>query len=188
MLPLDERPCNYDFPYKLFQSEEISIVRPEQLGNKKEPADTEQIKSFLLRECEDAFGIILSIDMLLYGGLIPSRLHQEESTVLKQRLHTIRELKEMNPKLRIYAFQCIMRCPNYNENDEEPEYYDEYGEKLFRQGVLKHQCSLGMAEEKEWKLVRQEIPQEILTDYEARREINRELNLETIRFYQEGCH
>ena len=25
LLPLDERPCNYDFVYKLFQSEELQL-------------------------------------------------------------------------------------------------------------------------------------------------------------------
>jgi len=29
-LPLDERPCNYDFPFKMFNKEEIKVVRPNQ--------------------------------------------------------------------------------------------------------------------------------------------------------------
>ena len=47
LLPLDERPCNYDFPGRLFtHGSETKIVVPGRLGNKKTPADTEQI-----REC-----------------------------------------------------------------------------------------------------------------------------------------
>ena len=52
LLPLDERPCNYDFVYKLFQSDELQIVRPKQLGDNKTPADAAQVKEFLLQECE----------------------------------------------------------------------------------------------------------------------------------------
>jgi hypothetical protein len=183
---LDERPCNYDFPYKLFQSDEIEIVRPEKLGNKKNPADVDEIKEFLLKECEGAYGVLLSIDMLLYGGLIPSRLHHETTELLIQRLQAVRELKKKNPQLRVYAFQCIMRCPNYNGDDEEPAYYTEYGEKLYEEGVLKHKYALGMIEEKQWQQVRMEIPAEILADYEKRRETNRIMNMETISYYKDG--
>lgn len=185
LLPLDERPCNYDFPYKLFQSDELEIIRPDKLGNKKTPADIEKIKAFLINECKDAYGVILSVDMLLYGGLIPSRIHHETTKVLKSRLQTIRELRRNNPMLKVYAFQCIMRCPNYNGDDEEPDYYKDYGEKLFTEGVLKHKCRLAMADEMEWQQVRDEIPTEILMDYENRREVNRILNMETIKFYKD---
>lgn len=186
LLPLDERPCNYDFTYKLFQSDELKIVRPDKLGNKKTPADVEQIQAFLINECKDAYGVILSIDMLLYGGLIPSRLHHETADILKSRLQAIRELKSNNPILKIYAFQCIMRCPNYNGDDEEPDYYENYGEMLFEEGVLNHKYRLAMAEEKEWQQVRTEIPTEVLIDYENRREVNRILNMETIQYYKAG--
>jgi hypothetical protein len=186
LLPLDERPCNYDFPFKLYQSDEIKIVRPDQLGSKKNPADTEQIKEFLMKECKDAYGVILSLDMLLYGGLIPSRIHHEAADVLRKRLQTIIELRQMNPQLKVYAFQCIMRCPNYNGDDEEPDYYAEYGEKIFKEGVLKHKVNLAMAKESEWQQVCLEIPSEVLADYEKRREINRSLNMETIGYYKDG--
>ncbi|MBE5967533.1 MAG: DUF4127 family protein [Lachnospiraceae bacterium] len=186
LLSLDERPCNYDFPYKLFQSDEIKIVRPDRLGSKKTPADTELIKAFLRKECESAYGVILSVDMLLYGGLIPSRIHQEDEETLKKRLRIIRELKQKNPQLKVYAFQCIMRCPNYNGDDEEPDYYAAYGKKIFEEGVLKHKYRLAMAEEKELQQVRMEIPSEVLIDYEKRREINRNLNMETIGYYKAG--
>ena len=186
LLPLDERPCNYDFVYKLFQSDELKIVRPEKLGNNKIPADVQYIKEFLLKQCEDAFGLILSVDMLLYGGLVPSRIHQASLETLKERLQVIKQLKQQNPKLKIYAFHCIMRCPSYNSAEEEPDYYEQYGERLFTYGVTKHKAQLGMAEESEAESLRMQIPQEVLCDFEARRALNRTLNMETIRYYTEG--
>lgn len=186
LLPLDERPCNYDFVYKLFQSDELQIVRPKQLGSNKTPADATQVKEFLLQECEQAFGLILSVDMLLYGGLVPSRLHRLDLETLKERLGLIKQLKQKNPQLKIYAFHCIMRCPSYNNAEEEPDYYDLYGEKLFGYGIMKHKVQLGMANAKEAEELRLQIPEEVLTDFEARRELNRTLNMETIRYYTEG--
>ena len=74
-LPLDERPCNAAFVPKLFDGGELSIVTPPRLGSKKTPARWEDVRDFLLRACADADGLVLSMDMLLYGGLLPSRLH-----------------------------------------------------------------------------------------------------------------
>ena len=39
--------------------------------------DLDKLASFLRKECKDADGLILSVDTLLYGGLIPSRIHHE---------------------------------------------------------------------------------------------------------------
>lgn len=186
LLPLDERPCNYDYVYKLFQSEELQIVRPEQLGSKKNPADPQNITDFLFKECEQAFGLILSVDMLLYGGLVPSRMHKETVEALKERLQIIRQLKERNPKLKIYAFHCIMRCPSYDNADEEPDYYEHYGARLFAYGVAKHKVQLGMAPAEEAEALKVQMPEHVLTDFETRREVNRTLNMETVRYYTEG--
>ena len=45
LLPLDERPCNNDFPKRLFNHDDIEIKRPEILGQYKTPADYEKIKT-----------------------------------------------------------------------------------------------------------------------------------------------
>lgn len=41
-VPLDERPCNYEFPYMLAQGTEFEMVRPpmDMMGLKKRPGDT----------------------------------------------------------------------------------------------------------------------------------------------------
>ena len=56
IVPLDERPCNMLFPERLFLNEDFNIVRPETLGNKKQPADLDKLASFLRKECKDADG------------------------------------------------------------------------------------------------------------------------------------
>ena len=83
LLPLDERPCNFDFPSKIFNGEKYTIIRPEHLGQKKTPASYEFIRDFLIANIEKVDAAVISIDTLLYGGLIPSRLHHlSEETVL----------------------------------------------------------------------------------------------------------
>lgn len=176
LLPLDERPCNYDFPYEIFTHEDIEIVRPKELGNKKKPADADTIIKFLIDECQNADGLILSLDMMLYGGLVPSRIHQGSVSLFEQLASTIKQLKEENPKLIIYAFQVIMRCPDYSSDDEEPDYYEEYGSLIHRVGEIIHRSRLGLCSDNELKHLLDEIDCDYLNDYVSRRQKNQSLN------------
>lgn len=186
LLPLDERPCNFDFPYKLFNSKEIQIIRPEKLGDKKHAANCEEINQFLLNSCKDAEGLVISIDTLLYGGLIPSRLHQISKEEISKRLELIKTLKENNSKLKIYAFQCIMRCPKYSSNDEEPDYYEECGSEIHKIGELEHKHKLGMGNEEELENLYKLVKDEYLKDYKNRRELNISFNSLTLDYVKEG--
>lgn len=114
-LPLDERPCNYHFAGRIAEGSGIEVVKPEMhiLGDKKRPADFEGVRDFLLANAADADSYVLSLDMLLYGGIVPSRLHHFTEDVLCQRLSVVERIKEINPKAKIYAFALIMRCPKY---------------------------------------------------------------------------
>ncbi len=113
---------------------EINLVRPEKsdLGLKKTPAEYLSVKSFLSRECADADYLILAVDMLLYGGIVPSRLHHLSQEEIFSRVDFIGTLKKFNPNLKIFAFSLVMRCPTYSCGDEEPDYYETYGEQIFR--------------------------------------------------------
>lgn len=186
LLPLDERPCNYDFPMELFNHEELEIVRPDKLGDKKKLANRDKIINFLKKECIDADGLILSIDMLLYGGLVPSRIHNGTVKEFRKMSTVIKELKEKNPNLLIYGFQVVMRCPSYSSNDEEPDYYEECGETIHRVGELIHKSRLGLSDEKKMNLIMPEINQEYLNDYVGRRQINCEMNRYILNYLKEG--
>ena len=45
LLPLDERPCNYIYPQRIFNNGDIKITVPDMsiMGDKKTPADHEGI-------------------------------------------------------------------------------------------------------------------------------------------------
>lgn len=186
LLPLDKRPCNYDFPYELFAHDDLEIVRPKEAGNKKVPADVEKIREFLLKECEKADGLILSVDMLLYGGLVPSRIHHGTLEEFMKLAETIKEVKKKNPGLLIYAFQVIMRCPRYSNSDEEPDYYEEYGELIHKAGELVHRSRLGIEDEISMQEIYAQINKDCLNDYVGRRQINREMNYHILKYVEEG--
>ena len=179
LVPLDERPCNMLFPERLFRNEHLHIVRPSALGKKKKPAERKALEEFLRKECKDADGLILSVDSLLYGGLIPSRLHHETKETLLSRMALIREIREENPNMLFYAFQVIMRCPAYSSSDEEPDYYENFGQEIHDGGVLLHKGESADA-------LLEKIDKDCLKDYLDRRALNRAMNEEMLQYLKEG--
>ena len=186
LLPLDERPCNFKFPYQIFHSDDFLIDRIEPLGDKKIPADVNEVSRMLEEKCKDADIAVLAMDTLLYGGLIPSRLHHFNKAEVMERLNLLREIKKLNQKLKIYAFQCIMRCPKYSSSDEEPDYYEYCGEQIHQLGNVIHKESLGITSEYKKEVLLSQIKKEDLEDYESRREFNLSFNLGVLKLAKEG--
>lgn len=120
LLPLDERPCNFVSRPKFSTAKSIRSFARSISGRRRAPASYEFIRDFLLANIEKADAAVISIDTLLYGGLIPSRLHHLSEETVLERLMLLKELREKNPQVKLYAFQCIMRCPKYSSDDEEP--------------------------------------------------------------------
>ena len=187
-IPLDERPCNYDFPNQIFCGNEFDIKRVpfEYMGLKKKPGQIDKINEYLLSESKDAYALVVAIDTLLYGGLVPSRLHMDSFDIILSRLSILRKIKEENPKIKLYAYNLVMRCPSYND-DEEPGYYEYYGERIHRKKAYEHKISLGIASKEEIEYVKNnDIPLEFLSDYENRRSINLKITCEVLKLVSMG--
>jgi hypothetical protein len=190
-VPLDERPCNYNFPLQLSMGTEYNMVLPSEsiLGDKKKPADCKALWDWLYENVKTAKGAILSIDMLLYGGIVPSRLHNFSAGECLKNMESIKKLKAINPDVSIYAFNLIMRCPQYSSSDEEPDYYGDFGREIFRNGFINHKRELNIAGEEELVEldgIGKKLPENILSDYVNRRSINREVNRGAIDLVREG--
>lgn len=190
-IPLDERPCNYEFPYMLAEGTELTVERPplSMLGLKKRPGDIEQLWTWLEEKAEGAGGAVIALDTLLYGGIIPSRLHKFTEDELIARLTRLRKLKEKHLNLKIFAFQLIMRCPQYSISDEEPDYYADWGREIFRKGYIGHREELKIAtaeELAELQDMNSRLPQEVLDDYLGRRSINIQANRAVLDLVKDG--
>ena len=83
--------------------------------------------------------------MLLYGGLVPSRIHCDTEESLQKRLTVLKDIRKRNPEMVIYGFQLVMRCPNYSSSDEEPDYYGIYGAQIHKAGEVLHKDRLGIS-------------------------------------------
>ena len=95
MLPLDERPCNFDYPFMMPKTDcELCLPPKDIMGKKKIPGDTEKITNWLLDNAKSADAMIISLDNLVYGGILPSRLHFLTEDELVKRADVIKKLKE----------------------------------------------------------------------------------------------
>jgi hypothetical protein len=137
------------------------------------------LSEWLRKETALADYLVVSLDMLVYGGIVPSRLHHLSLEECRKRLALLIELKQMNPKLRIYAFNLIMRAPAYNSSEEEPDYYADHGYNLYTYGWLtdkKNREQLTEEESVEWERVKTDLPQKVLNDFLSRRSVNSTVN------------
>lgn len=98
LVPLDERPCNRKYPAALLtgiEDMELSMPSSSILGRKKEPADLEALWQFVEEELPTCDAAILSMDMMIYGGLLPSRLHTEPLSRLLDRVDRLASLHKI---------------------------------------------------------------------------------------------
>ena len=171
-LPIDNRPVCYTLAKYIAQIDEsIEFFLPprECLGDLTKTADIENLISWL-ENLPKVDSFILSLDTLVYGGLIPSRRSTETLEELKERLARIKPLLRNK---KVYAFSSVMRISNNNYNEEEKEYWSKFGKKIFE-----YSFSGGVN--------KTDIPDEILDDYLATRKRNFEVNKIYLAWQKEG--
>ncbi len=180
-IPLDERPCNYSFPVSIALMEnEVEIIVPPMkiMGSKKVPAQFNAIWDFIESNIEVCDAAVLSLDLFLYGGIVPSRLHSMDTLQLKERMDKLRLIKNKYPNINLYAFNLIMRVPSYNSSEEEPLYYGQYGEAIYRYSYINDKISKNAANEEElleFEDLKAKIPSNCINDYINRRKVNEEM-------------
>lgn len=134
LIPLDERPVNTRYPQMIgkIAGVEVMLPPPESLSKFRTPADCKAIAQWLEDNVDDFDALIVSIEMLAYGGLIPSRFTDELAVTLLGRLEVLREIKNSHPHLLLFGFNVITRISKNPESVEEPDYWDVVGAQLYR--------------------------------------------------------
>lgn len=177
LIPIDNRPVCYNLVRDIANIDSaLELFLPDKilLGSLNKPADIEGILHWL-DSLENLDAIVVSLDTLAYGGLIPSRRSKDSIEKIKERLEIFKN--KLNGKCqKVYAFSSIMRISNNNINEEEKPYWDEYGTKIFEYSYKFHKDG----EET------QEVPKDILSDYLATRHRNFSINKMYIEWLQEG--
>lgn len=183
-IPIDNRPVCYTLPIQICaMNGDINLFMPKRefLGGLTKYADVDNIFKWL-ETLQDIDAFVICLDTIAYGGLISSRRTPDTFEEIKARID---RLKKIIDGKRVYAFSSIMRISNNNVNEEEKEYWNLWGKKIF-------EYSYNL--DKYGNVENVEIPDEILKDYLATRKRNFEINklyltwdVDTLIFSKDDC-
>jgi len=186
LIPLDDRPCTYDFPVKLSKIAGYNAIIPDKdlLGNIFKKGNREEICKFIKKNFNSCIGLVIALDTLLYGGLIPSRRNYDNIEKIKSFLFIIKEIKKNNKNFKIFANTTIMRISNNNYNEEEKEYWNQFGEKIYKLSYLLHKKKIineDNYQDFDVSIYCNQIPKEIIKDYFQGRIKNFLINKEIVK-------
>jgi len=203
LIPLDNRPVSYTLPEQIASlNKNIEFFTPprEFLGDLINYSQIDKILQWIdnLLKQEKIDYIVVSLDTIAYGGLIPSRRLNIPAEKIISNLNMFRNIIEKNKtKAEIYGFSSIMRISDSYVNEEEKDYWDKFGKEIFKYSYLKHKIDVlychceqnevichassqaPSSDEQIFQEVKNMIPPEILDDYLKTRERNFSVN----RFY-----
>jgi hypothetical protein len=111
-VPLDDRPATELFPQRIAAicGVRLEIPPQETLGHFERPGDTEAISRWLAsRDDRGMTALVISTDMLAYGGLVASRTPATPLGDALYRLRALSEFHRSHPDVPIYAFGTMMR-------------------------------------------------------------------------------
>lgn len=182
-IPVDDRPVSLKYVVDVIKKTDIKLMIPPEkyLAGYNRVGNPNELNKWLLANAKKADAVVISTDSLIYGGLVPSRTHQEKVDVLLRRIENIKNIKKQNPSIDIYAFSSLMRTPRASVKGLEPDYYAQYGPRIFRLTQLndkEEMMGLTVSEIAERKNMIKIVPKEYLSDWFNRRRINLSVHLQ----------
>ncbi len=182
-IPIDNRPITYNLTSDIISiNENIELFMPDikDMGGLITNANVDNILN-RLNNSKSPDLIVLTLDTVAYGGLVSSRRCKESFFDIKKRLDKLEEIllskKRENKNLKVFATSSVMRISNNNVNEEEKEYWADFGEKIFEYSYYTHKNKAPF---------KTDIPDEILSDYLNVRKRNFEINKIYIDFLKNG--
>jgi hypothetical protein len=112
LVPLDDRPAVAQFAQMIGAIADHRVVMPpvEMLGRFTRPGDTRMIDAWLrAQDYSRVDALIVSVDMLAYGGLVASRVPHTSISAARKQLEFFQWFKKTWPKVPLYAFNVLMR-------------------------------------------------------------------------------
>jgi len=132
-LPLDNRPVTRDAFLALAAAAGVDVVTPlrDRLGSLKSPADVDELWAWVNTEGAQADLFIGSAEMLVYGGLVPSRVGRESLDRCLTLVGRLRDARKRAPHRRLFLTASNLRLPSVADSTEEPGYWAVYGPDIF---------------------------------------------------------
>lgn len=153
------------------------------LGDLHSPGNAQAVRDWVSK-LPEVEALIVSIDMLAYGGLVFSRRPITTQDEALKRLEILREFKAQRPQTPIYAFNILMRLAITMDSDAAAaNYYN-----VMRYARLVDEAERFQSEylREQLNQVKAEIAPEILKEYLAARARNHQINGQMIEWLGDG--
>ena len=185
LLPLDNRPCNTRFPWQIAQigGDELLLPPATLLGRFNTPGEPLALATWL-EELPPIEALVVSVDMLAYGGLVASRRPRTPERQALEHLEALRRFRAARPETPIYAFNILMRLAITMDGDAAvANYYN-----IMRYARLVDEAERFNSEylRDELHSVRAQLPPDVLNEYLGARARNHAVNLKMLTWLQEG--
>ncbi|MGM7699934.1 DUF4127 family protein [Microbacterium sp. A84] len=186
VLPPDERPNTAGYAAWIGACSGADVILPPAalMPRFREPADTAGLAAWLREIDGEVDAHVISLDLLVHGGLIPSRLTHDRIADVIPRLDVLRDLRSP-----ISAYQVITRLPHYDNatrSRQEPEYWATHGRHLFALSQAWDRQARGEADLDEVRAARAAVPAEYAGDLVRRRLRNHDVNLAALGLAADG--
>lgn len=185
LVPLDERPVNTGLVADVASVAGHRLELPPEgaRARYREAASTDALAAWLRERAADpeVGALVVSVDMLVHGGLIPARTTDEDTATVLRRLDVLREIKEARPELPILAVTLVTRASDHDSAIEEPEYWATYGRRMHTLGREAHQAWEDGAGSPD-----ADVPADVRRDFARRRLRNHIVNLSAIDLRADG--
>jgi len=175
-LPADGRPITRDAFLALAGIGGIEVLTPprEWLGHLKTPANVDRLWQWVDGPAREADALIASAELLLYGGLVPSRIGHEPLDRLLSFTGRFEEIRRRAPHRRVLLAASNMRLPSISDATEEPTYWASHGAEIFTYSFHsdRYAQTQNLASRGEADAAKAKIPPTVLGDVRARRARN----------------
>ncbi|MEA4883295.1 MAG: DUF4127 family protein [Clostridia bacterium] len=187
LVPLDDRPCTTVFPVRIAEMAGIDVVAPppEILGRFLEPGLPDAVLDWLESTAPNVSAMLVSLEMVLYGGLIASRSSKVSLDIARRRLGRLARIAMCNPTTKMLVSGVIMRITTTGRSSE----FLKHWEMLHRFSVLTAKSAEGVAtaaELRELDDVKQQLPPALLEDHLNARRRNHAVNLMSVALASMG--
>ena len=122
LIPIDDRPATTQFAQMIadMAGVQVEIPPPSILGKFTQPGWPESILQWMGEQGLAKYdAVVLSTDMIAYGGLIASRTDRSSTNLALKRLAELERLRRTAPNTKFYGFSAVMRLAPTATKDTE---------------------------------------------------------------------
>ncbi len=186
LLPIDDRPAVGQFAQMIgrIADHEVKMPPRELLGRFTQPGNVVKLDEWLrAQDYRKVDALIVSLDMLCYGGLVASRTHAASEESALRQLDFFRWFKKQNPRKPVYVFSTIKRVAptataRTRGTHDQLSRWAELKDRVAKTNDAKFAAELAQLES--------ELPAQAIADDLAARKRNLNVNLAALELVKQG--